>query len=113
MSEKLTASITFKCTDEEKAKLEKIASSEKISTSELMRTLGIERISKAKTFLNSLCEVFGLTTDTVDTRKIIDVIPIFDLEASPNPVPQIQQTQKKPSCRNQLSIFVSSTNKSQ
>ena len=60
MSEKLTDSITFKCTYEEKRDLEAIARSENKTLSEHMRSLGISNISQIR-------ELMRLTTDTADT----------------------------------------------
>lgn len=107
MSEKLTESITHKCTDEEKRKLEAIARSRKMSLSELVRFVCIEEISDVEALLNCLQTEFDLTRDTVDT--CIDVTPEFALELVPNPEPHFSQAQKKLSCYDQLSIFVPST----
>ena len=79
MIEKLTASITFKCTDEEKIKLERIARSRKQTLSELMRVAGIDIIFEVEEMLKSLQAEFDLTTDTADTRNTSD----FELMPSP------------------------------
>ncbi len=80
MIEKLTASITFKCTDEEKIKLERIARSRKLNgLSELMRLAGIDIIQEVEEMLKSLQAEFDLTTDTADTRNTND----FELMPSP------------------------------
>lgn len=79
MIEKLTASITFKCTDDEKLKLERIARSRKQTLSELMRVAGIDIIFEVEEMLKSLQAEFDLTTDTVDTRNTSD----FELMPSP------------------------------
>lgn len=80
MIEKLTASITFKCTEEEKLKLERIARSRKLNgLSELMRLAGIDIILEVEEMLKSLQAEFDLTTDTVDTRNTSD----FELMPSP------------------------------
>lgn len=80
MIEKLTASITFKCTEEEKLKLERIARSRKLNgLSELMRLAGIDIIHEVEEMLKSLQAEFDLTTDTVDTRNTSD----FELMPSP------------------------------
>lgn len=95
MSEKLTDSITFKCTYEEKRNLEAIAKSENRTLSEHMRGLGISNISEVVERLNSLASLMRLTTDTA-------VTPHFEL--SPDPILK-QQAQKKPSCCDQLSLI--------
>lgn len=105
MSEKLTASITFKCTDEEKILLERIARSRKQTVSELMRERGIDVIREVQELLQSLQAEFDLTTVTVDTRNPEP----FELELAPNP--HKSQAQKKPNCRNQLSFICHSTAK--
>ncbi|WP_284081642.1 hypothetical protein [Acinetobacter nosocomialis] len=79
MTEKLTASATFKCTEEEKIKLERIAKSRKLTLSELMRDAGIKIIHEVEEMLKSLQAEFDLTTDTVDTRNTSD----FELMPSP------------------------------
>lgn len=95
MSEKLTESITFKCTYEEKRALEAIARSDGKTLSEHVRSLGISNISAVRERLNHLASLMGLTTDTVNT-------PDFELTAEPMLKPQAQ---KKPNCRNQLSLI--------
>ena len=105
MSEKLTASITFKCTDEEKILLERIARSRKQTVSEVMRERGIDVIREVQELLQSLQAEFDLTTVTVDTRNPEP----FELELAPNP--HKSQAQKKPNCRNQLSLIFHSTAK--
>ena len=77
MSEKLTDSITFKCTYEEKRNLEAIAKSENRTLSEHMRGLGITNISEVMDRLNNLASLMRLTTDTA-------VTPHFEL--SPDPI---------------------------
>lgn len=103
MSEKLTASITFKCTDEEKILLERIARSRKQTVSELMRERGMDVIREVQELLQSLQAEFDLTTVTADTRNPEP----FELELAPNPLKS--QAQKKPNCRNQLSLYRHST----
>ncbi|ENR2979847.1 hypothetical protein ACEVBE_000109 [Acinetobacter nosocomialis] len=105
MTEKLTASITHKCTDEEKILLERIARSRKQTVSELMRERGIDVIREVQELLQSLQAEFDLTTVTVDTRNPEP----FELELAPNP--HKTQAQKKPNCRNQLSLICHSTAK--
>ncbi|MDN8150343.1 hypothetical protein QZK05_02110 [Acinetobacter baumannii] len=105
MSEKLTASVTFKCTDEEKILLERIARSRKQTVSELMRERGIDVIREVQELLQSLQAEFDLTTVTVDTRNPEP----FELELAPNP--HKTQAQKKPNCRNQLNLICHSTAK--
>lgn len=77
MSEKLTDSITFKCTDSEKLKLEAISRTRKISLSEFIRSICMTEISVVEEFLHSLQKEFALTTDTADT---------FRLELAPRPM---------------------------
>ncbi|MFW2152831.1 hypothetical protein [Acinetobacter gyllenbergii] len=101
MSEKLIESTTFKSTFEEKRKLEAIAKSRKLSLSELIRYCCMKEIQEVEELMNSLQNAFALTTDTRDT---------FELLAQPIDVtPQKIQAQKKPNCRNQLSLICHST----
>lgn len=79
MIEKLTASITHKCTDEEKILLERIARSRKLTLSELMRDAGMKIIHEVEEMLKSLQAEFDLTIDTADTRNTSD----FELMPSP------------------------------
>ncbi|WP_151767918.1 hypothetical protein [Acinetobacter oleivorans] len=79
MIEKLTASITLKCTDEEKILLERIARSRKLTLSELMRDAGMKIIHEVEEMLKSLQAEFDLTIDTADTRNTSD----FELMPSP------------------------------
>ena len=101
MSEKLTESITFKCTYEEKRDLEAIARSENKTLSEHVRSLGIANISEIRERLNNLASLLRLTTDTVDT-------PIFELTAAPLPK---QQATKKAQLCDQLSLSAVHSNK--
>ncbi|MDU5771900.1 hypothetical protein [Acinetobacter sp.] len=103
MIEKLTASITFKCTDEEKLKLERIARSRKLNgLSELMRLAGIDIIHEVEEMLKSLQAEFDLTTDTVDTRNTSD----FELMPSPPIRSKSQKTgTKKVQLLQQKDIF--------
>ncbi|MFW1826440.1 hypothetical protein [Acinetobacter sp. ULE_I092] len=100
MSEKLTESITFKCTYEEKRDLEAIARSEKLSLSEHVRGLGISNISTVKERLNNLASLMRLTTDTVDT-------PFFEL--APEPLLKQIGTKKAQLC-DQLSLYATPIN---
>lgn len=95
MREKLTESITFKCTYEEKRDLEAIAKSENITLSEHIRSLGIANITEVIERLNSLKSLMRLTTDTVDT-------PIFELTHEPL---HKTQTQKKAQLLREMSLF--------
>lgn len=80
MAEKLTASVTFKCTDEMKIKLERIARSRKLNgSSELMRIAAMDIIFEVEEMLNCLQMPIDLTTVTEDTRNTID----FELMPSP------------------------------
>ena len=98
MSEKLTESITFKCTDSEKLKLEAISRTRKLSLSEFIRSICISEISVVEELLHSLQKEFALTTDTVDT---------FRLELAPPPMrdvtPKYTGT-KKAQLHEQLSL---------
>lgn len=104
MIEKLFGSITFKCTEEEKILLERIARSRKLSLSELMRNAGISIIHEVEEMLKSLQAEFDLTTDTVDTRNTSD----FQLLPSPQPMrdvtPKHIGTKKAQLC-DQLSLI--------
>lgn len=99
MSEKLTESITFKCTDSEKLKLEAISRTRKFSLSEFIRSICIAEISVVEELLHSLQKEFALTTDTVDT---------FRLELAPPPMrdvtPKYTGTKKAQLC-DQLSLI--------
>lgn len=99
MSEKLTESITFKCTYEEKRDLEAIARSENKTLSEHIRSLGISNISEVRERLNNLASLLGLTTDTVDTSFELTPPPRL-IDVTPN-----TQAQKKPNCCDQLSLI--------
>jgi hypothetical protein len=79
MIEKLTASITHKCTDEEKTKLERIAKARKLTLSELVRSACMDVIHEVEEMLKSLQAEFDLTIDTADTRNTND----FELMPSP------------------------------
>lgn len=112
MSEKLTDSITFKCTYEEKELFKKRAKACKqplsVKAREILREwlfpkfekqVSIKEISVIEEQLNSLITHISLATDTSDT---------FRLEHSPRPIRDVTpklQAQKKPNCCNQLSIF--------
>lgn len=67
MSEKLTESITFKCSYEEKREFEAIARAEKTDISKLSRVCMNHKILEVREYLNSLKSFACLTTDTVDT----------------------------------------------
>ncbi len=102
MIEKLFGSITFKCTEEEKILLERIARSRKLSLSELMRNAGIKIIHEVEEMLKSLQAEFDLTTDTADTRNTSD----FELMPSP-PITRISTKHtgaKKAQLCDQLSL---------
>lgn len=83
MSEKLTESITFKCTYEEKRAFEEIAKAEKTDISKLSRVCMNQKITAVREYLNSLSSLVCLTTDTADSfpfelaspQPIIDVTP--------------------------------------
>ena len=100
MSEKLTDSITFKCTESEKLKLEAISRTRKLKLSEFIRSICIAEISVVEELLHSLQKEFALTTDTVDT---------FRLELAPPPMRDVTPTKytgtKNAQLCDQLSIF--------
>lgn len=81
MSEKLTESITFKCTYEEKREFEAIANAEKSDISKLSRMCIKIKIQEVREYLHSLQSFACLTTDTRDTFELtsqprtIDVTP--------------------------------------
>lgn len=93
MSEKLTESITFKCTYEEKRDLEAIARSENKTLSEHARSLGMANISEVRERLQNLASLMRLTTDTVETS----------FELTPEPLPKITGNKKAQLC-DQLSF---------
>ena len=99
MSEKLTESITFKCTYEEKRDLEAIAKSENKTLSEHIRSLGMSNISEVRERLNNLASLMRLTTDTVDTSFELQAPPRF-IDVTPKP-----QAQKKAQLREQLNFL--------
>ena len=99
MSEKLTESITFKCTYEEKRNLEAIAKSDSKTLSEHIRSLGMSNISEVRERLNNLASLMRLTTDTVDTSFELQAPPRF-IDVTPKP-----QTQKKAQLREQLDFL--------
>lgn len=99
MSEKLTESITFKCTFEEKRDLEAIAKSESKTLSEHIRSLGMSNISEVRERLNNLASLMRLTTDTVDTSFELQAPPRF-IDVTPKP-----QAQKKVQLREQLDFL--------
>lgn len=79
MTEKLTDSITFKCTYEEKREFEAIASAEKTDISKLSRVCMKKKIQEVREYLHSLQFFACLTTDTRDmfelTAPLRDVTP--------------------------------------
>ena len=99
MSEKLTESITFKCTYEEKRDLEAIAKSDSKTLSEHIRSLGMSNISEVRERLNNLASLMRLTTDTVDTSFELQAPPRF-IDVTPKP-----QAQKKAQLREQLNFL--------
>ena len=99
MSEKLTESITFKCTYEEKRNLEAIAKSDSKTLSEHIRSLGMSNISEVRERLNNLASLMRLTTDTVDTSFKLQAPPRF-IDVTPKP-----QAQKKAQLREQLDFL--------
>ena len=99
MSEKLTESITFKCTYEEKRNLEAIAKSDSKTLSEHIRSLGMSNISEVRERLNNLASLMRLTTDTVDTSFELQAPPRF-IDVTPKP-----KAQKKAQLREQLDFL--------
>ena len=99
MSEKLTASITFKCTDEENREFEAIARAEKTEISKLSRVLMKGKISSVREYLNSLSAFACLTTDTRDTNFELVAQPRF-IDVTPKP-----QGAKKAQLREQMDFL--------
>lgn len=111
MSEKLTESITFKCTYEEKELFKKRAKDCKqplsVKAREILKEwlfpriekqVGIKEISVIEEQLNSLITHISLATDTSDT---------FHLELAPRPIRDItpkQKATKKAQLCDQLSL---------
>ena len=99
MTEKLTESITFKCTYEEKREFEAIAKAERSDVSKLSRVCIKLKIKEVREYLNTLKSFACLTTDTVDTN--------FELQAPPrlqNAIPQ-NTRKKKAQLREQLDFL--------
>ena len=97
--EKLTESITFKCTYKEKREFEAIAKAERSDISKLSRVCMKSKIQEVREYLNTLKSFACLTTDTVDTN--------FELQAPPrllNAIPQNTGTKKAQLC-DQLSLI--------
>lgn len=84
MSEKLTESITFKCTYEEKREFEAIARAEKTDISKLSRVCMNQKITDVREYLNSLSAFARLTTDTRDTSFEL-VSPHKEIDVTPKP----------------------------
>lgn len=79
MSEKLTESITFKCTYEEKRAFEEIARAEKTDISKLSRVCMNQKITAVREYINSLSSFVCLTTDTADSFELASPQPIIDV----------------------------------
>lgn len=99
MSEKLTESITFKCTYEEKREFEAIAKAEKTDVSKLSRVCMNQKISEVREYINSLKAFARLTTETIDTDFMLTAQPRI-IDVTPKP-----QAQKKLNCCDQMSFF--------
>ena len=99
MSEKLTESITFKCTYEEKREFEAIAKAEKTDVSKLSRVCMNQKISEVREYLNSLKAFARLTTETIDTDFMLTAQPRM-IDVSPK-----TQAQKKLNSCDQMSFF--------
>jgi hypothetical protein len=99
MSEKLTDSITFKCTYEEKKEFEAIAQAEKSDVSKLGRVCMKKKIQEVKEYIHSLQSFNRLTTDTADTFELTAPVKLIDI--SP---PKTTGTKNAQLC-DQLSIF--------
>lgn len=85
MSEKLTESITFKCTYERKQKALRIFKAKKMnSLSEYIDSLLTKDISEVEDYLNTLIPVLSVTTDT-------EVTSDFELSQEPLPRPNAQK----------------------
>lgn len=79
MSEKLTESITYKCTYEEKREYEAIALAEKTDISKLSREAMKKKIADVREYLNSLSAFACLTTDTRDSFELASPQPMRDI----------------------------------
>lgn len=79
MSEKLTDSITFKCTYEEKREFEAIAQAEKSDVSKLSRVCMKKKIQEVREYLHSLQSFNRLTTDTADTFELTAPVKLIDV----------------------------------
>ena len=90
MSEKLTESITHKCTDAEKRKLEAIASTRKMSLSELIRSICMREIREVEEFLYSLQNAFALATDTAETFELLAQPRCIDVTPKPQATKKVQ-----------------------
>ena len=99
MSEKLTVSITHKCTSEEKEFLEALAVTEGKTLSELVRENNMVRITAEKERLHALASLLGLTRETRSNHLFELTAPLMDV------TPIKQQAQKKPNCYDQLSLI--------
>ena len=99
MSEKLTVSITHKCTYDEKVFFFILSKVEGKTLSDLFLENNMVLLSADKERLNLLASLMGLTTDTVDT---------FRLELAPRPIiditPKTTGTKKAQLC-DQLSLI--------
>ena len=100
MSEKLTESITYKLSYDEKREIEAIAKAEKMDVSKLTRACMKSKIQEVREYLNSLKALHSLTTDTVDT-------PLFEL--APEPLIKPTGTKKAQLC-DQLSLIATPMN---
>lgn len=73
MSEKLTESITFKCTDNEKRELEALASDGNVSLSKFVRAATMDYIAFSKDLDNSGGTRIGLTKGISDILDILNI----------------------------------------
>ncbi|MCG2572010.1 hypothetical protein LVY74_00355 [Acinetobacter sp. ME22] len=73
MSEKLTSSVTFKCTDNEKLELEAFAKEKDFSLSKFMRLAVMNYLAFSKDLDNSGGTRIGLTKDISDILDILNI----------------------------------------
>lgn len=94
--EKLTDSITIKCTYEDKRDFEAIAKAEKSDISKLGRECIRAKILEVKEYLNSLSSIACLTTDTRDTDfELIAPPRLIDVTPKPTGTKKVQLLQQK------------------
>lgn len=79
MSEKLTSSVTFKCTDNEKLELEAFAKEKDFSLSKFMRLAVMDYLAFSKDLDNSGGTIIGLTKGISDILDILNIWTISEI----------------------------------